>query len=194
MRELIAGVLFFTIMCTASTGAENRFHTSVTLDRILIPSSQDATATLTIVNNSNAPISFDDAGVVFLERFEKQWLARPRYTGGQAIVTQAQHIAAHSAFKTSITLPSCQVQSEPCTQDVVMQYRVGEPTGYRLLRTPVLHYEFVPDPAATYRLVGLSGNRPAFLTYGVATDTIFPDSLIVKAAASEAEMQSGSIR
>lgn len=36
------------------------------------------------------------------------------------------------------------------------------------------------DATATYNVPGLRGNRPLFLTYGIARDTIFPDTLVVE--------------
>ncbi len=172
--------------------ADGRFSLSVTLDHARVLSTQHAMATLTIVNRSGAPVYFDETSTIFYVRTGSEWTEQRLHSAAESIAFPPHDVQPGARYAKAIELPSCRVYSDPCTEQIVMQYRVGEAGAYQVYRTPVLRYELVPDPTATYNAYGLNGNRPAFLTYGVAQDTIFPDTLLVKATIPAAEVHAAS--
>ena len=172
---------------SARAGAGNPgVTTSVVLGRTRFLSTEKAAATLTIVNETPRTIFFAPYAIVFLIRSGSQWLERPRLTTISHVLSPTQ-IAASSRFVMSLALPSCAVYSDPCSEDVVVKYAIDADGKAMPYQTALLHYEFVPDPNATYDIDGLKGNRPIFIAEGTATDSFFPNTVLLAFTESQSK-------
>ena len=184
----IATLLVISTVAIARAGTPEDISTTVVLDRAHLLSSQKATATLSIANQSTAPVFFSPSSVSFLEFSGSTWRPLQRLRS-ITMPERAVRIDARSRFTTALELPSCAVYSDPCTEDVVVQYTILANSQAAAYSVQLPRYEFEPDPAATYDVAGLTGNRPVFIAYGMARDTVYPDTLVVECAASPSEVK-----
>ncbi|HET7815107.1 MAG TPA: hypothetical protein VFL13_12120, partial [Candidatus Baltobacteraceae bacterium] len=94
-------------------------------------------------------------------------------------------------FRRDIPMLHCDVLSDPCTQTIKVTAGLSVPgtTGLLTVHSNSIRYQLIPDPTATYQIGNLNGNRPIFLSQGVGSDAILPDSLVVEATAAASEPQ-----
>jgi len=147
------------------------------------------TATITIVNQSSRPYVYDEAAIRFLIYSDNGW--RDQFPNGIADTHFISGVTVGSGrtYRTVVPLPRCEVLSDPCRQQVIIEYRAGLPGNLQTFRSPILHYEMRPDATATYEVDGLSGNLPLFMAYGIVRDRIVPDTLLVRFDTTQAELR-----
>lgn len=149
---------------------------SAKLDRVRALSTEDVSASFVISNNSKQRLTFFwPIDVYALRQEDGRWNSSPIFNG-MSFPNQV-HIRPGMRNRSSVTMPSCPVFSDPCRQTVIIEVHLRTDTGklYTAQSAP-LQYEFVPDPTATYAVNGLRANRPVFLVRGVGADTVQPDS------------------
>lgn len=186
---------FFFVTClltisagTASSASGTGISTAVVFSKTRFLSTEDATATLSITNDTASAISFD-TGVALLVRSGTQWKEYLQLrTISHVEAAPSIQIAPSERYTMAFRLPSCRVYSDPCTEDVIARYTIVVGGAAKQYETAIPRYEFVPDPTATYDIPGLSGNRPTFIAPGIAHDTVFPDRLMIEFTASSSEV------
>lgn len=159
---------------------------SITISSTRILSTQTARATLTIQNNTAKAVSFAFASIEFLVRSGSTWEQSPLYR----VITRMPPIyviAPSSSRAVSFSLPSCIVYSDPCAENVIVRFTLNVDGSPQVYQVPVPQYEFVADPTATYDISGLQGNRPVFITEGTASDTFYPDTVLLAVTAAPSE-------
>lgn len=162
-----------------------QLSSSVSMGQIRLLSTQAPHATLRITNTSGTPLVFDDRYTVIWTYASGTWTQHALHIADRDFV-QPVSIAPGTTYTGSVPLPACEVTSEPCLQNAVIEYRAGSRDALQTLRSNVLQYEVVPDPAATYAVSGANDGHPVFIAYGIVRDTIYPDTLLLRFSAAAA--------
>ena len=133
-------------------------------------------SSLAIDNTTQSDLSFNPLGVKLIIRDGN---GKPHE---RPLITMISMVPASTLIKAgehktfAIHLPTCEVLSDPCTEHVALEVRLGE---HVLIRTSEIAYTLVADPTATYLASGLRGNRPLFLVQGQADGVVLGRSLQV---------------
>lgn len=186
-------ILATCLLSSASAGiAAGANHsgvsTSLVLNKARFLSTEKATATLTIANQTSQAILFPWYSIVFLVRSGSRWEEQSILKVISRMPTPMR-VAPYSTFTMSVNLPTCTVYSDSCTEDLIVKYPIPVGGETRWFQTALPRYEFVPDPTATYDVPALSGNRPVFIVTGLARDTVFPDTIRIEFTASPTAVQ-----
>lgn len=185
-------VLIVSLVSLPSPAADSAATTSCcVLERTTVLSSEDAVAKLTVTNGSTTPVRLETGNITFLSYVSGEWtLSRYCYRDCWRSFVQVEPAAEKTV---RIRLPSCQVLSDPCSENVVMQYDIKQRDETRNYKVQLPPYQFVADPTATYDISGLRGNLPVIVTKGFARDSIVPNSIsiTITTASPAPEMENG---
>lgn len=153
---------------------------SYALTKTTFLSTEKAELKLTLVNNGSAPITLNTGSIEFVtysggERQSQSYCGRDCWRWFVRIDPGSSRVA-------TIGLPSCEVLSAPCTEDVVMRYEIdiGHTSQWYQITLP--QYRFVADPNAVYRDV--PDGLPVLIAFGHTKATIIPNTVILGVTAA----------
>lgn len=133
-------------------------------DRSQYLSTESASGTLTIKNTTSDEIGYSPVGGAFLIRRPDGSQFEDRWVKSIGRIMLPFPIQPGQSFTSSISLPSCEVISDPCTERVAIKLELDSKTQHLApIITPEFTYTFVPDPNATFRVDGLRDNRPVVI-------------------------------
>jgi hypothetical protein len=144
--------------------------TSATLTRTTFLSTEDAQATLSVLNGTASQVVFDLGEAKLRVYSNGTWEERP-YCLRDCWRAEPQ-IAPGAQRTFSIKLPSCEVFSDPCAEEVILEYSIKASGVTHIYTVRFPQYRFVPDPNATYRDV--KDGVAVYLTQGRARTTVVP--------------------
>lgn len=176
MFKIVAAALLTLGVVTPSPAGDSAgIVTSAKLTRTTFLSTEDAQATLSVSNETASEIVLD-LGSARLHVYSNNsweesplcrrdcWRARSRIpTAGQRTFT--------------VKLPSCDALSDPCVENVSIDYPIQANGQTHIYTTHFPQYRFVPDPNATYR--DIKDGAAVYLTQGRARTTVVPTSVDV---------------
>lgn len=138
-------------------------------------STEKAELTLTVVNRGSAQITLNTGSIEFLAYSGGEWHPQPycRSNCWRWFV----RINPSSSRAATIELPSCEVLSAPCTEDVVIRYEIDVDHASRWYQITLPQYRFVADPNAVYRDV--PDGRPVLIVFGHTKAAIIPNTVII---------------
>ncbi len=176
MREIVvAGFLALEAAAPSPVAGTTGIAASAALASTTFLSTADAQATLTVSNPTALSAVLDLGEATFRVYSNGNWKARP-YCRENCLW---QHFQIPPATRRSFTiaLPSCEALSDPCIEDVALDYPI-EANGQTYVQTVRFpQYRFVPDPNATYR--DTRDGVAVYLTQGWARTTVVPSSVLV---------------
>jgi hypothetical protein len=144
--------------------------TSATLTRTTFLSTEDAQATLSVLNGTASQVVLDLGGTKLRVYSEGTWQEWP-YCRRDCWRAEPQ-ISPGTQRSFPIKLPSCEALSDPCAEDVILEYPVKASGQTHNYTVHFPQYRFVPDPNATYHDV--KDGVPVYLTQGWARTTVVP--------------------
>lgn len=139
-------------------------------------STETPSGLLTIANPADVAISYDPFSV---------FLAVRNASGNVNVVPLFRRISIHGGIPIKphetrtfpLTLPSCEVLSDPCTESVALKLYLRIDGKSRLFETSERTYALLPDPNATFQADGLRDNRPLFIARGEASGALLQRDL-----------------
>lgn len=180
MAKILLATAFALAVAVAGGAAdEGGLTSSAALTRTTYLSTEKAQAIITIVNETAASATLNMAGIGISSDPDGQ-LSRP-YCMVNCWRWQPVQIAPGQRRTVRVHLPSCEVLSDPCVEDVTLRYsiKVGTESYPYVVKLP--QYRFIPDPGAVFRDV--PNGRPVFIANGYAKATIAPKAIEVSIAA-----------
>ncbi|HYK52050.1 MAG TPA: hypothetical protein VEV38_00755 [Candidatus Eremiobacteraceae bacterium] len=140
-------------------------------------SSADVVGTLAITNASGEDLGYSPTMVSFLIR-QPNGAQRE-----QPMITIIGHpfspfwISAGERREFRITMPSCEVIADPCSEKVALKFYLTTRSWQRIeFETDEKAYRKVADPTSTFEVAGLTGDRPLILARGEAEGEINRDT------------------
>jgi hypothetical protein len=142
-----------------------------------VPSTQTASATLTIHNGGAIAVSFVHDSVEVRVVSGERPSSAPRWGG----VASAQLVSIDpgGVYRVPVMLPRCRAILTPCDLSAEVRFDVVSGGSTRTIVSDTVAYTFVPDPDATFDVPGLGDNRPLLLAVGNGTGMLEPDALMV---------------
>lgn len=136
-------------------------------------STEPARATIEIDNVTNREIGYSSLSVTFLIRDSTGHQREDRWIKSITHLPGVSWIAPGRQQSFATTLPSCEVEIDPCSQQVAVKLGlyVRASNGIDAVTNEV-KYTFAPDPTATFRIDGLRNDRPLLIMRGDARDVI----------------------
>ena len=138
-------------------------------------STEKAELKLTVVNRGSAQITLNTGSIEFLAYSGGEW--HPQRYCRSNCWRWFVRINPSSSRAATIELPSCEVLSAPCTEDVVIRYEIDVDHASRWYQITLPQYRFVADPNAVYRDV--PAGRPVLIVLGHAKAAIIPNTVII---------------
>lgn len=176
MTRLFWVAALFALATAAGISASSGIETTVTISRTRFLSGEIAKATISIFNGTGAPVSLDVGAVTISTNMGGGWQSRRNCMVNCWRVRPAP-IAAGEHKDFQITLPRCEVLSDPCGEDVRLQYTIASGQESHQYDAPLPQLWFVPDPNATYRDV--PDGSPVFVLFGSGKTTIVPNTVVI---------------
>ena len=153
-RALLLSIISAVCLCEPTNGSAQQSSgvtISATLDHARVLSSESVTANYVISNNSNERVTFFSPSDIYAVRLEDgRWDKSPIF-GGMSFPIPV-YIKPGEQYRSSVTMPSCAVYSDPCRETVAIEVRLqyGTRLVFAYIQSAPLHYEFLPDPTTTY--------------------------------------------
>ncbi len=181
MAKILLATAFALAVALAGVAAdEGGLTSSAALTRSTYLSTETAQAIIAIVNGTAATATLSTAEIGISSDYNGQLFKRP-YCMMNCWRWEPIQIAPGQRRSVRVDLPSCEVLSDPCVEDITLRYsvKVGTESYPYVVKLP--QYRFIADPDAVFRDV--PNGRPVFTANGYARATILPKAIVVSIAA-----------
>jgi hypothetical protein len=177
---LIAAILFVVAAAVGLAADDTGVATSATLARTAFLSTEDAEATIITVNHTDKQITLDLGKIEYLTYSKGRWSST--YYCRRDCWRARVPISPGARSVVRVTLPSCEVLSDPCTETVSMKYPIQTAVGSRTYTVAFPTYRFVADPKAAYRNV--PDGRAVFIAEGSTKTTVARSAILIGVTAA----------
>jgi hypothetical protein len=172
---MIAAASFVAVAQGNVSAGDVNITASYALTKTTLLSTEKAELKLTVVNRTPAQITLNTGSIEFLAYSGREWHSQ-RYCWRDCW-RWFLRIEPGSTRVATIELPSCEVLSAPCTQDVIVRYEIDVNHTSQLYQITLPQYRFVADPNAAYRDV--PDGRPVLIAIGYTKAAIIPNTVII---------------
>jgi hypothetical protein len=176
LRWVVVASAFFALLGTSvfrnASAAPAGVYASFDIAKARFLSTDEPTGRLVLKNGLTQTLFFNPTSVRFLIRHSggsvetKPWITMITH------IIPSTAVAPGSTYEVDVPLPKCDVDSDPCSQQVSVACLLSNPHAAYELTSNTVAYEFIPDPEATFAVMGLGRDRPLLMAQGDGSGTL----------------------
>jgi len=179
-RASIMAACLFAAAFAGVAADQSGVVTSAALVKTTFLSTEDAQAQIAVFNDTPAQITVDTGDIMFHIASHGQW--ESRRACNRDCWRWFRRVAPGARAEVNIGLPACEVLSDRCSEQVVMDYPIVIGQEHHVYTASLPAYRFIPDPNAVYRNV--KGAIPVLVAFGTASGTVAPSAVAIGVVAA----------